>query len=50
MDSDQGSTVPLFLVFGTILIGAIALFSRIMEQRDRRREEQKGKRRDDTSK
>jgi hypothetical protein len=33
MDHDQNGGISIFLVFGIIVIGAIALFSRIREQR-----------------
>jgi hypothetical protein len=37
MDSDQDSAVSLYLVFGVIVIGGIALFTRIREQRRQRK-------------
>ena len=33
MGQDKDSTVSIFLVFGVIIVGAIALFARIREQR-----------------
>lgn len=35
MEHDQGSTVSLYLVFGVILVGVIALIDRIKEQRSK---------------
>jgi hypothetical protein len=37
MDNNQESTVSLYLVFGLIIIGGIALFTRIREQMRRRK-------------
>ena len=37
MDNNQESAVSLYLVFGLIIIGGIALFTRIMEQMRRRK-------------
>ena len=39
MDNNQESTVSLYLVFGLIIIGGIALFTRIREQMRRRKHE-----------
>jgi hypothetical protein len=43
MNPDPDSGVSIYLVFGVILVGAIALFARIKEQRSR-----KSDRRDET--
>jgi preprotein translocase subunit YajC len=47
MDNNQESAVSLYLVFGLVVIGGIALFTRIREQMRRRKNELNTPQRDD---